>query len=252
MWFLFLLLTIAAGIGLITSIVFVVKKRRKAWLGVVASVIVGAISSVAFLVAIVMTIPIDEHPATASNTKAIVKETKSDKAEDKDKEDKEEGEKPKKSDKPKEKGEDSSDEKEVKKKKEEVKKEDKKKNDITDEEYLKQLVNDTIGGKANTKEKRVEDVTYNEIDAHPYIGLNLHADENLTLKLTRAGMLKHSTEIMEALHKEGYEGKFYVEDRLPLTDNSGNVKPVKVMSIDLTAEDFTKINFDNFNYNNLP
>lgn len=124
--------------------------------------------------------------------------------------------------------------------------------DITSESDIERLVNDLLGDTTNTDEKRVERVIYNELDDSPYIGLNLHANENVTNKLTRGGILKNSFEIMKALHEQGYAGKFYVDWRLPLTDSYGNTEAGKVLSIDITAEDFAKINYDDFLYENLP
>lgn len=133
-----------------------------------------------------------------------------------------------------------------------VEEEEEKKVDVTSEKDIEKLVNELIGDISNTGEKRVEKVVYNEVDTSPYIGLNLHADENVTVKLARSSMLKDTLEIMKALNKEGYIGKFYVDWRLPLTDKYGDTKPGKVMSIDISAEDFEKINFDKFDYLNLP
>src|SRR5690625_7653686 len=65
-------------------------------------------------------------------------------------------------------------------------------------------------------------------------------------------MLKDTLKIMETLRDNGYAGKFYVDWRLPLTDKYGNTEPGKVMSINISAENFSKINFDNFDYLNLP
>lgn len=139
---------------------------------------------------------------------------------------------------------------EIKEEKEEDGKE--KKVDVTSEKDIEKLVNELLGNTSNTGEKRVEKVVYNEVDTSPYIGLNLHADENITVKLARSGMLKDTLEIMKALNKEGYKGKFYVDWRLPLTDKYGNTEPGKVMSINISAENFVKINFDSFDYLNLP
>ena len=140
-------------------------------------------------------------------------------------------------------------EEEIKEEKEAVKE---KKVDVTSEKDIEKLVNELIGDTSNTGEKRVEKVVYNEVDTSPYIGLNLYADENITVKLARSGMLKDTLEIMKALNKEGYKGKFYVDWRLPLTDKYGNTESGKVMSINISAEDFGKINFDKVDYLNLP
>lgn len=140
-------------------------------------------------------------------------------------------------------------EEEIKEDKEAVKE---KKVDVTSEKDIEKLVNELLGDTSNTGEKRVEKVVYNEVDTSPYIGLNLHADENITVKLARSGMLKDTLEIMKALNKEGYKGKFYIDWRLPLTDKYGDTKPGKVMSINISAEDFEKINFDKVDYLNLP
>lgn len=140
-------------------------------------------------------------------------------------------------------------EEEIKEEKEAVKE---KKVDVTSEKDIEKLINELLGDTSNTGEKRVEKVVYNEADTSPYIGLNLHADENITVKLARSGMLKDTLEIMKALNEEGYKGKFYADWRLPLTDKYGNTESGKVMSININAENFAKINFDSFDYLNLP
>ena len=165
------------------------------------------------------------------------------------KEEKEKPEPEKKEEKPKE---GAKDKKAKGEKKKEAPKKEEKKVDVTSEKDIEKLVNGLLGDTSNTGEKRVEKVVYNEVDTSPYIGLNLHADENITVKLARSGMLKDTLEIMKALNKEGYKGKFYVDWRLPLTDKYGNTKPGKVMSINISAEDFGKINFDKVDYLNLP
>src|SRR5690625_5086845 len=140
-------------------------------------------------------------------------------------------------------------EEEIKEEKEAVKE---KKVDVTSEKDVEKLVNELLGDTSNAGEKRVERVVYNEVDTSPYKCLNLHADANSTVKLARYGMLKDKLEIMKALNKEGYKGKFYVDWRLPLTDKYGDTAPGKVMSIDISAEDFEKINFEKVDYLNLP
>lgn len=124
--------------------------------------------------------------------------------------------------------------------------------DVTSENDIKNLIINMLGETTNTGEERVEGVVYNEVDTDPYIGLNLHSDENVTAKLARSGMLRDTLKIMETLRDNGYSGKFYVDWRLPLTDKYGNTEPGKVMSINISAENFSKINFDNFDYLNLP
>jgi len=79
MWILFLLLTIAAGAGAITFLVLTIKKRRRAWIGLVASIIIGAFTSIAFLVSIVMTIPASDESAVAS--KEVEEEVEKDEGE---------------------------------------------------------------------------------------------------------------------------------------------------------------------------
>lgn len=124
--------------------------------------------------------------------------------------------------------------------------------DITSESDLERLVIDILGDTTNTDEKRVEDVVYNEFDDDPYIGLKLNANENVTTKLSKSGILKDTLDVMKSLNDEGYEGKFYVDWRLPLTDKYGETKLGKVLSIRITAEDFAKINFESVDYNRLP
>ena len=124
--------------------------------------------------------------------------------------------------------------------------------DIASKDGVERLLNDLLGDTTNTDNKRVESVIFNDLEGVDFIGMHLVADENMTAKLAKKGMLKNTVEIMAALKGEGYDGNISVLWKLPLADKHGNESLEKVLVIDVEASDFNKINYDNFDYNDLP
>lgn len=122
----------------------------------------------------------------------------------------------------------------------------------SDEEKITKVVIKTIGKTSNTKQERVETVKYFNDSEDVLINLTLNASENLTNKLTRGGILRDSTNLLEALFKNGYDEDVNIMWKLPLTDSYGNKEGGKVLSFTAKKEEVAKINFSNFDYNNLP
>ena len=124
--------------------------------------------------------------------------------------------------------------------------------DMTDKESIRNVVEGVLGDKNNNKDVRVEDVNQYEYEDIAHIHLKLNANENMTINLTKKGILQDTLKVMSSLKDAGHEGSFSVLWQLPLTDKYGNESLGKVMSIDISAEDFNAINYDNYDYNNLP
>lgn len=124
--------------------------------------------------------------------------------------------------------------------------------DMTDKESIRNVVEGVLGDKNNNKDVRVEDVNHYEYEGISHIYLELNANENMTINLTKKGMLQDTLKVMSSLKDAGHEGSFSVLWQLPLTDKYGNESLGNVMTIDISAEDFNAINYDNYDYNNLP
>src|SRR5690625_5240619 len=80
------------------------------------------------------------------------------------------------------------------------------KKELTHEEEYTELANEVLVVETNTEENRVESVKYYEDDDELIINFKLNADENLTSKLMRKGILKDSAELLEGVSKKGFVG----------------------------------------------
>lgn len=117
--------------------------------------------------------------------------------------------------------------------------------ELTVDEKLEKVVNDTLGDKTNTKKDRVHKIeVYGEV-----ANVWMNANENLTVKLTKAGIWSDTFEVIEELAEFNEIALFQLVWMLPLTDTYGNVSDEKVMMLDFPREIIDKINFANVDYN---
>ncbi|MEI3612926.1 hypothetical protein [Pseudogracilibacillus sp. SO30301A] len=66
MWVLFLLLMVLSGIGAVVFLILTIMKKRRAWIGLVATIGVGAFSTVGLFIALIFAVPTDSEPAVAT------------------------------------------------------------------------------------------------------------------------------------------------------------------------------------------
>lgn len=97
-----------------------------------------------------------------------------------------------------------------------------------------------------------EDRMRNVDDVDGTVLIEYNADSNLTNGLTRGAIWTDIIDIVKKLStNEGIES-ITVNAYLPLVDQYGNEAPGKVMTVNLIRETWSKINWDNFNEDNLP
>lgn len=121
----------------------------------------------------------------------------------------------------------------------------------TPQEKLENIIIDNLGKKNNMDKVRlanIQDLTEND---SLYFVVTLNADENLTNKLTRSGILLDSKKILEPISKIENLNKIVLQWQLPLTDQYGNTKDGQVLVINLEREQLDKINWENFNVDNF-
>lgn len=124
--------------------------------------------------------------------------------------------------------------------------------DLTAEEKLEKAAIEVLGDKANTDEPRIVDIIFSEFEDETIATFKLNADENLNGDYTRKSILMDTKDLLEDLSDRGYSGNINVMWLLPLVDQYGNTNNSKVLSLDFKAEELAKVNYDNFNYKNLP
>lgn len=82
--------------------------------------------------------------------------------------------------------------------------------------------------------------------------IEYNADDNLTVGLVRFGIWSDTLEIVQKLSGNTSINSVTVNAYIPLVDQYGNEAPGKVMTVNLTKETWSKINWDNFITDNLP
>ncbi|MFE4523991.1 hypothetical protein ACFRCQ_18095 [Cytobacillus firmus] len=109
-----------------------------------------------------------------------------------------------------------------------------------------------LGKETNMDNPRV--VNIEDLSESPdalYFVATLNADENLTNKLTKTGILSDSKSALEKISKIKELKKIVLQWQLPLTDQYGNTEDGQVMIINIEREALDKINWDNFDINNF-
>lgn len=67
MWFLFLSLMVLSGIGVLVFLILTIMKKKRAWIGLLASIGVGAFATIALIVSATMAVPDASEPAVATS-----------------------------------------------------------------------------------------------------------------------------------------------------------------------------------------
>ncbi|MFJ8103350.1 hypothetical protein [Lysinibacillus sp. NPDC096212] len=151
--------------------------------------------------------------------------------------------------------------KEKEKEAEQAKKEDKakskeeKKNannndDLADK--AKKIITDKLGKKNNQKKDTVKSYAVTNEDNGKGFIIELNANENFSVNMTKKGMWMDSKKILEPLSKMNNFEKIIVHWYYPLVDTYGNEKDVLVMSFDIDKTTLNKIKWDNFLTDNVP
>lgn len=67
MWFLFLSLMVLSGIGVLVFLILTIMKKKRAWIGLLASIGVGAFATIALIVSAITAVPDASEPAVATS-----------------------------------------------------------------------------------------------------------------------------------------------------------------------------------------
>ncbi|BCJ87674.1 hypothetical protein [Effusibacillus dendaii] len=121
---------------------------------------------------------------------------------------------------------------------------------------VRQVIVDTLGETANTGEPKIINLQVNDhlgtADGNDKIVVaTLHANENLTNNMTKGGILLESTNVLKKLFTIDKVQEVTLIWQLPLVDAYGNKQTEPVLKITIDKEKAAKINWSNFDRNNL-
>lgn len=127
---------------------------------------------------------------------------------------------------------------------------------MTNEDKVNTIIIDKLGDKNNMKKERIVESKVFEFTDDPKGEKNiiviLNASENMSNKLTRKSMWMDSVKILEPFSSiEGVQN-ISIEWLFPLVDQHGNETDSRIMLFDFPKEVFEKVNWDNFNADNIP
>ncbi len=116
------------------------------------------------------------------------------------------------------------------------------------EREIEKVVIDLLGEKSNEDASHVRNVeTFEDVTLIEY-----NADGNLTSGMTRRGIWLDVIKIVKKISTDPAIESITVNAYIKLVDQYGNEAPGKVMTVNLTKDTWSKINWDNFITDNLP
>ncbi|MET4560737.1 outer membrane biosynthesis protein TonB [Lysinibacillus parviboronicapiens] len=116
----------------------------------------------------------------------------------------------------------------------------------------KKVITDKLGKKNNQKKDTVKSYAVTEEGNGKAFIVELNANENFTVNMTKKGMWMDSKKILELLNKKNEFEKIIIHWYYPLIDTYGNEKDVLVMSFNINKATLNKIKWDNFLTDNVP
>jgi chemotaxis protein histidine kinase CheA len=118
------------------------------------------------------------------------------------------------------------------------------------EAAAKKSVHKRFGKKSNLNDK--ENIIENAFDESTgKITLIVVANENLTSGMTRTGILSDSTNVLEDMKKIPEVKSVNINVQFTMVDAYGNESLDDILKVVVSRESLDKINFENFNYDNL-
>lgn len=123
-------------------------------------------------------------------------------------------------------------------------------NDLKSGDFYRYIAEKVSGTESSHGLPRVESASYNDVNGNT-VTFKMNGD-NMTKNLTKVGILKDSTEIMENMKVAGYEGNVIFVWFLPLENQYGEVDNIKSLAFTISKETFNRIDFNNFLYDNIP
>lgn len=123
-------------------------------------------------------------------------------------------------------------------------------NDLKSGDFYQYIAEKVAGTESSHGLPRVESASYNDVNGNT-VTFKMNGD-SMTKNLTKVGILKDSTEIMENMKVAGYEGNVIFVWFLPLENQYGEVDNIKSLAFTISKETFNRIDFNNFLYDNIP
>jgi len=134
------------------------------------------------------------------------------------------------------------------------------------EEKITDAINASLGSKTNTNKPRVVSVeadkytaallaeySYKSSDSVVGLLIKINSDENLTTKLQKGTMNNEATKIAQAVFPlDQTIGDIIIWSQLPVKDQYGNIKDDTAIVYSIARPLFNKINWSNFQHNDLP
>lgn len=134
------------------------------------------------------------------------------------------------------------------------------------EEKISETINSSLGSQTNTKKPRLVDVqvtkyTASMLSEYGYkstenissILIIINSDENLTSNLQKSTMDHEASKLVQSVFPvDSNIGDIIIWSQLPVKDKYGNTKDDTAIIFSVSRPLFTKINWSNFNYRDLP
>lgn len=122
---------------------------------------------------------------------------------------------------------------------------------------IEDAIIDVVGDTNNMGDKSISALKVNENygtdeEGDRLVIVNINASENLTNNMTRSGILLDSTEIFKSLFGMGDVSEATLNWEFPLVDQYGNKEQGTIVTVSLDNEMAQKINWENFNNDDLP
>ncbi|MCG0275384.1 MAG: hypothetical protein L5655_04345 [Thermosediminibacteraceae bacterium] len=118
--------------------------------------------------------------------------------------------------------------------------------ELSYEEWLRNIIIETVGDKTNYGKPRIESIIFldeNKTDME----ITLWADDNLTAGLIRNGAIIKSSEILRKIYSDDRAKNVLIYWLFPVKDVYGNEQMLPIIQIQLTRETANKINWQGFN-----
>lgn len=125
---------------------------------------------------------------------------------------------------------------------------------LTLEDKIYNLVHDNVKEKTNTDKDRISKTEIKKAaNGNTRLFLYLNSDDNLSIRLTRGGMLGQSSTLFKTLFAEIKDlDEINIHWLYPMKDKYGNVEDGDILRIKLMRETAEKINWDGFEASNYP
>ncbi len=134
------------------------------------------------------------------------------------------------------------------------------------EERISGIINSSLGAQTNTSKPRLisvevskytpsmlSDYGYKSSDDVSSIFIIINADENITTNLQKSTLNKEAFELAKAVFPIDHTiADLIIWEQLPVQDKYGNIKDGTAIVYGISRPLFSKINLDNFFYNDLP